>query len=53
MKDQDEILRKAAIQWLEANDPNGVYNDDEVEAEGFEPMNLFAALETVMNEMDQ
>ena len=47
----DEQLRLALIAWLETNDRNGCYSDDDCIAEGFPVMTLISAIENVHNEL--
>lgn len=35
--------RDFCIDWLAGNDPNGIYTDDDMRAEGWEPMTLAEA----------
>ena len=35
-----QASREFCIQWLASNDRNGCYTDDDMEAEGWEPMTL-------------
>jgi len=53
---QEDILtngaREQVIAWLAWNDANGVYTDEDSEAEGLEPLTLEQAREYMRNQME-
>jgi len=48
----DEQLRLALIAWLEANDRNGCYSDDDCIAEGFPIMTIAEAMESITLQLE-
>ena len=48
----DEQLRLALISWLETNDRNGCYSDDDCIAEGFAPMTIAEAMESITLQLE-
>jgi len=53
---QEDILnngtREQVIAWLAWNDANGIYTDEDSEAEGLEPLTLEQAREYMRNQME-
>lgn len=53
---QEDILingtREQVIAWLAWNDANGVYTDEDSEAEGLDPLTLEQAREYMRNQME-
>ena len=39
-EDINSMTREQAIKWLCWNDPNGIYTDEDSEAEGLQPITL-------------
>ena len=48
----DEQLRLALIAWLEANDRNGCYSDDDCIAEGFPIMTIENGLDAIKYQIE-
>ena len=48
----NEQLRLALIAWLETNDRNGCYSDDDCKAEGFTPMTIGEAMESITLQLE-
>jgi len=45
--------REQVIEWLEWNDPNGVYSDSDSIAEGFDPLTLETAREIMADQIEE
>ena len=44
--------REEVIKWLQGNDPNGSYSDDDALAEGWNPMTLEQARESMRGQLE-
>ena len=51
MDSLDEGLRLELINWLESNDRNGMYSDEDAIAEDIPPMTLQIALAITLNQI--
>ena len=47
-----QMSRETLIKVLEWNDPNGIYNDEESEAEGLDPITKKEAIEIIIRQFE-
>ena len=51
-KEMLQMDRETLIKVLEWNDPNGIYNDEESEAEGLSPITKKEAIEIIIRQFE-
>ena len=51
-KEMLQMDRETLIKVLEWNDPNGIYNDEESEAEGLDPITKKEAIEIIIRQFE-
>ena len=49
---RNESLRLSLIAWLESNDPNGCYSDEDCLSEGFPIMTITDAMASIALQLD-